>query len=221
MAIAALDPLVDAFHLMTYDYAVSDITGAVALSPNAPLFTPSSPNAVQMSINYTVMNYLAADIEPSKIYVGIALYGHSFYAPGLTGSAWSKFGANASNSGLCCGPLKATMGGAPGQITSQCGTFMYSEVVAAGATLHAYDNETQSDIAYFAAQGADGYTPAGTWVTYTGLQSAAAITDYAVANKLGAVFIFDSSMDTMEAGAWTYQMTNHIADRAAGISRND
>lgn len=73
MAIAALDPLVDGFHLMTYDYAVSDITGTVNLSPNAPLYTPSAAGAVQMSVNYTVSNYLAAGIHPSKIFVGIAM----------------------------------------------------------------------------------------------------------------------------------------------------
>ena len=211
MAIAALDPLVDAFHLMTYDYAVSDITGAVNLSPNAPLYTPSAAGAVAMSVNYTVTNYLAAGIEPSKISVGIALYGHSFYAPGLGASAWAAFGAPSSNSGSCCGPLKATMGGQPGPFTTQCGTYMYSEIVAAGAGLHAFDNETMSDIAYFPVQGADGYTPAGTWISYTGPKSADAIATYAVDNKLGGVFIFDSSMDTRVGGAWTYEVTNGIA----------
>ncbi len=85
MAIAALDPLVDGFHLMTYDYAVSDITGTVNLSPNAPLYTPSAPGTVQMSVNYTVQNYLAAGIHPSKIFVGIALCVWSSFA-----RAWSR-----------------------------------------------------------------------------------------------------------------------------------
>ena len=66
MASAALDPLVGGFHLMTYDYTVN-------LSPNAPLYTPSAAGAVQMSVNYTVSNYLAAGIHPSKIFVGIAM----------------------------------------------------------------------------------------------------------------------------------------------------
>ena len=211
MAIAALDPLVDAFNLMTYDYAVSDITGAVNLSPNAPLYTPAAAGAIAMSVNYTVSNYLAAGIEPSKLSVGIALYGHTFFAPSV-GGAWAGFGAPASNGGTCCGPLKATMGGQPGRITSQCGTYMYSEVVTAGAGNMTFDEETQSDIAYFPSLGSDGYTPAGTWVSYTGPKSAAAIAQYAVDNKLGGVFIFDSSMDTRDNGAWTYNLTNHIAD---------
>ena len=78
MAVAALDPYVSGFHLMTYDYAVSDIPGAGPFSPNAPLYTPSNPNAVQMSISYSVENYLAAGVHPSKISVGIPLYSHSW-----------------------------------------------------------------------------------------------------------------------------------------------
>jgi GH18 family chitinase len=211
MAVASLEKYVDAFHLMTYDYAVSDITGAVNLSPNAPLFTPSAPGTVAMSINYTVSNYLAAGVNASLLQVGIALYGHTFFAPGL--ADWSAFGALASNSGACCGPLKPTMGGQPGKITSQCGTYMYSEIVAATGGQYAYDNETQSDIAYFPAQSGDSWTPAGTWITYTGKSSAKAITDYATAQNLGGVFVFDSSMDSRVGGAWTYEMMNVIADQ--------
>lgn len=93
---------------------------------------------------------------------------------------------------------------------------MFSETLLAGATLTDFDNETMSDIAYFAAEGADGYTPAGTWVTYTGQKSAVAIADYIVANNLGGAFAFDSSMDTMSAdGTWTYTLMNVIADELA------
>jgi hypothetical protein len=123
----------------------TDGTGAVALSPNAPLYTPTAPNTVAMSVSYTVQNYLAAGIEPSKISVGIAMYGHTYYAPGLAN--WSGFGAPAQSSGFCCGPLKPTMGGQPGPAAGQCGTYMYSEIVASLPANAAYDNETQSDIA--------------------------------------------------------------------------
>jgi chitinase len=215
MAIAALDPLVDGFHLMTYDYAVSDITGAVALSPNAPLYTPTAPNTVAMSVSYTVQNYLAAGIEPSKISVGIAMYGHTYYAPGLAN--WSGFGAPAQSSGFCCGPLKPTMGGQPGPAAGQCGTYMYSEIVASLPANAAYDNETQSDIAYFPTEGGDAYTPAGTWITFTSPRSATAIAQYAAGLNLGSVFTFDSSMDTMSADGktFTYGMMNTIADALA------
>lgn len=50
MAISKLAPYVDEIHSMTYDYAVSDVAGAGPMSPNAPLYTPSAPGTVQMSI---------------------------------------------------------------------------------------------------------------------------------------------------------------------------
>jgi GH18 family chitinase len=187
------------------------VTGNVVLGPNAPLYSPSEAGILPMSVNYTVQNYLGAGVPPSKLSMGIALYGHSFYAPNL-GAKWNGFGAQAQNSGLCCGPLKSTFGGVPGQNTEQCGTFMYSEIVAAGAQLDALNNETMSDVAYFTAQGADGYTPAGTWVTYTGPRSAALLAKYAVDNQLGSAFTFDCSMDTYEGDAFTFKLSNLIAD---------
>lgn len=73
MAVGLLAPHVDRFHVMSYDYAVSDIPAAGGLSPNAPLYTPSAPGAVQMSINDTVSAYLSAGVAASKIWVGIPL----------------------------------------------------------------------------------------------------------------------------------------------------
>lgn len=138
------------------------------------------------------------------------MYGHTYYAPGLAN--WSSFGAPAQSSGFCCGPLKPTMGGQPGRVAGQCGTYMYSEIVASQPANAAFDNETQSDVAYFPAPGGDGYTPAGTWLTYTSPRSAAAIARFAAAHGLGSVFTFDSSMDTMDGGKFTYTLMNTIAD---------
>lgn len=214
MSIAQLEPYVDAFHLMTYDYTVSDITGAGAvLAPNAPLYTPANPNVTQMSISYTIENYLNATVPPEKIMVGIALYGHTWFSPGLSGNAWEGFGQPAYVQGACCGPFVSTNGAKPGQGSSLCGTYMYSEIVAAGAQMHTLDNATGSDIAYFTAMGADGYTAPGTWLTYTGPDSAQAIIAYAKSKNLAGAFVFDSSMDTLTSGGqWTYELTNTIAD---------
>lgn len=48
---------IDSWHIMSYDYQVSDLSGAAAsmMSPNAPLYNPDPP-ALQMSINQTVHN---------------------------------------------------------------------------------------------------------------------------------------------------------------------
>jgi hypothetical protein len=73
MAVAQLDPYVDAFHLMTYDYTVSDIVASDAvLAPNAPLYTPANASVTQMSVDYTNHNYLNATVAPSKIMLGIS-----------------------------------------------------------------------------------------------------------------------------------------------------
>lgn len=42
---------------------------------------------------------------------------------------------------------------------------MYSEILAAGFDGY-YDNLTESMIGYLASEGKDGYTPAGTWISY-------------------------------------------------------
>ena len=119
--------------------------------------------------------------------------------------------------GACCGPLAATNGGKPGQVSNQCGTYMYDEVLAAlggpGSTTF-YDNETQSDIAYFTGVGADGYTTPGTWVSYNGERSVKAIAAYAKALGLGGAFVFEPSMDTVDSSGstWSYTLMNAIAD---------
>lgn len=209
MAVSQLAAFVTRFHVMSYDYAVSDVTAVNGTSPNAPLYTP--PDApVQMSVNDTVVSYLQAGVPASKIMVGVALYGHTWYVPGLAGTAWQRYGQTPQIQGQCCGPFASTYGAKPGLGASQCGTMMYSELVAAlgsgGAAATYYSNETACDIAYFSAQGADGYTAPGTWVTYNGPQSVAAIAAYAKDLGLAGVFTFDASMDTA-----AYELTNAIA----------
>ena len=62
--------------------------------------------------------------------VGLPLYAHSWYVPGLTGTDWHHFGHKSVNQGECCGPFKATMGAKPGQGCGLCGSMMYSEILA-------------------------------------------------------------------------------------------
>jgi hypothetical protein len=113
------------------------------------------------------MDYLRVDKVPAeKIYVGIPLYGHAWYNTGLTGNTWKKFGNPSMVQGLCCGPFQQTNGAQPGKGSSQCGTMMWSEIQAAQPDQYYYDNHTRSAIGYFTKQGADGYTAAGTWLTY-------------------------------------------------------
>jgi hypothetical protein len=88
---------------------------------------------------------------------------------------------------------------------------MYSEILAAKPEVF-FDNHSQSTIGYFPTQGADGYTQAGTWVSYNDLTSSQAIVGYQQARHLAGVFIYSSDMDTKEGDTWTYQLMNGIAD---------
>jgi hypothetical protein len=42
------------WHVMSYDYAVSDVTGQSMTSPNCPLYNPPKDQGLQMSINQTI-----------------------------------------------------------------------------------------------------------------------------------------------------------------------
>lgn len=216
MNVGALAPYLDHFNVMSYDYTVPDVSNPGVMSPNAPLYTPpAASNATQMSINTTVANYLAAGVPPSKIWVGIPMYGHSWYNANLAANnAWQAWGNTPQVQGMCCGPFQATYGGRPGQGASQCGVMMYSEIVAAAPQLTYYDKVTESNIAYMSAQGADGWTPAGTWITYNDIDSITAIVEYAASMGLGGIFVFDASMDTVApGGGFTYKVMNAIADQ--------
>jgi len=88
---------------------------------------------------------------------------------------------------------------------------MYSEMQAANASMQYFDPVTQSDIAYWTTAGLDSHTEKGTWLTYNGVKSVQAITQYAIDKGLRGVFIFDTSMDSVENGQMTYKLTKAIA----------
>merc|ERR1712072_1433157 len=216
MGLKEASQYVDHWNIMNYDYVVSDTPSGATMSPNAPLYTPSASGAAQMSIDYTVQGYLAEGVPPSKIMVGVPFYGHTWYEPGMSG--WQNFGGQGQIQGECCGPFKQTYAGKPGKVCSQCGVMMYSEILAAGCTSQ-YDDETKSDIAYCSSAGQDGYTEAGTWITYNGKQSIHEITEYAMDKGLAGVFVFDTSMDTVAgANGESLELMNQIADDLAGGS---
>ncbi|XP_065187079.1 acidic mammalian chitinase-like [Sycon ciliatum] len=206
-----MDNYIDYWHVMTYDYTVSDIANSSVTSPNCPLYSPPESSVVQWSLNYTVQGYLAAGVPASKIIIGIPLYGHTWFAPGLTGDAWKTYGLKGEIQGLCCGPFKQTYGAKYGKGCQLCGTMMVSEIDASGPQTF-YDKKTETMIAYLPEDSSDGWTKAGTWITYNEETSAAAITKYAVDNKLAGVFVFDTSMDTMDfgSGTFTYKVSKTV-----------
>jgi len=208
MDVAQVTQYIDKWHIMSYDYAVSDLPTPSVTSPNCPLYLPPSP-AVQMSVNQTVFNYLGQGIPASKIMIGLALYGHTWFTPGT--SNWKEFGTGGQIQGTCCGPFQNTYGAQPGRGSSMCGTMMYSEIQKAEPSTF-YDEKTQSMIGYWTQQGADGYTAAGTWLSYNDAQSLSAITKYGMQHSVDGVFVFDASMDSISNGAFTYDLMNAVAN---------
>ena len=141
---------IDYWNLMDYDYSVSDIDSATVTAPNQPLYPPASESATvsQDSVSTTVEGYINAGVNASMLNLGIAYYGHLWYVPGLSGqSAWNKFGITAQIQTACCGPMAQTYGAKPGKYNQLCGTYMYSEILAAGFE-KILNNETQSNIGY-------------------------------------------------------------------------
>jgi chitinase len=216
MNIKAATPYVDMWHVMSYDYTVSDLPDASAakMSPNAPLNNPT--NGLAMSISSTVQDYLSFGVPVEKIMVGIPYYGHSWYQPNLVGTTnWQKFGNNGIIQGKCCGPFQQTYGAKYGKGCNMCGTMMYSEIEA-GKPATYYDSTSQSMIGFWNATGADGWTEPGTWISYNDLQSVTAITNYAKQQGLSGVFVFDTSMDSVSGSSFTYELSNKIADTLGG-----
>jgi GH18 family chitinase len=207
-------PYLDAWHVMTYDYAVSDTEGGKTTSPNCPLFMPkSAPAAEQMSVKDSMDYYLEQNVPVSKLMFGVPLYAHTWFVPGLTGQEnWGKFGLTAKIQGLCCGPFKSTYGAKFGKGCSLCGSMMYSEILEAGCP-SVWDNETQSDIAYCETEGKDGYTPAGTWMSWNSIKSAQAFVAWEIAQGMAGIFVYSTDMDTVDSGGtWTYKYMNAMAD---------
>jgi chitinase len=217
MNIKAATPYVDMWHVMSYDYTVSDLpdSSAAVMSPNAPLNNPTG--GLAMSISSTVNDYISFGVPVNKIMVGIPYYGHTWYQPSLVNSNnWQKFGNSGIKQNACCGPFQDTYGAKYGKGCNMCGTMMYSEVQF-GQPSTFYDTTSESMIGFWNTQGADGWTAPGTWISYNDPRSCQAIVNFAKTKGLAGVFVFDSSMDTVTSGGqWTYNLTNTIANALGG-----
>merc|ERR1719322_92847 len=119
---------------MNYENTVPDVPGGSMMSPCRRL------QVLCRCPLTTVQGYLNAGVPASKVMVGVAFYGHTWYAQGM--SSWQSFGGSGSVQGECCGPFKQTYGAKPGMACQQCGVMMYSEIMAAGCET-TYDDETQ------------------------------------------------------------------------------
>jgi len=209
---------IDWWNIMSYDYSVSDTPFAKYAAINQPVYNTSADNIPdKWSMNYTIHGYLDLGVDPQKMMIGIALYAHTWFVPGLTGIDWHKFGLPATQQKACCGPFRGTYGAKAGAGCALCGSMMYSEVMAANCAHH-FDTETASDMMYCNADGDDKYTKNGTFISYNSEKSYCEISQLIKKNGLKGGFVFDTSMDTLEDGKFTYGISGMLADDLHGDS---
>ncbi len=98
MDMAGMDPYVDAWNLMAYDYAGSwDTTSG---HQSNIYLNPDNALATKFSTEQAVGDYLNKGIAPSKVMLGLPLYGRSFEATNGLGQAYSGVGAGTIQSGI-------------------------------------------------------------------------------------------------------------------------
>ena len=87
--IPTIDAALDHWNLMSYDYFVSDIDSANVTAPNSllhPLGLPGFPS--NWNTEDSIKAYIAAGATASKLVLGLAYYGHTWYTPGITDDSW-------------------------------------------------------------------------------------------------------------------------------------
>jgi len=208
-----LNQYVDRWHVMNYDYWVSDTYDSenpskpVLTQPNMPLQTyTSQPGSgdipVTNSVTDTMTFYINAGIPANKLAMGLAYYGHSWWNPELGPDAkntWKTFNQPGKVQGGCCGALAPTYGGAMAKKIPLCGSLAYMEIVddlqndAIVVTYH--DAATSSDIAFWVSDSPTSGIKQGTWLTYSGAQSVTEAIQYANTQSMVGAFSWDLSMD--------------------------
>lgn len=218
--VAELDKELHHWNLMTYDYYVSDIKSANITAPNQNLYSVTGPGFVeQWSTSDTVKAYKEAGAAPNKLWLGLAFYAHSWYVPDVQGDDWKKYGLKATipsggqSHNECCGDFQGTYGVKGGKGCHQCGSMMHSEIMAAGFET-TYDEASGSNIGYMKEDSQDGYTKAGTWISFIDKDAIKKQTQWAMDQGMGGAFSFDASMDTVDfaTGEFTYELTKEFAD---------
>ncbi|KAH8675631.1 glycoside hydrolase superfamily, partial [Xylariales sp. PMI_506] len=98
MNLAGMDQYVDAWNLMAYDYAGGwdSTTGHQANL----YYNPSLPLSTKYNTEQAVLYYLAQGIAPTKLTLGMPLYGRSFESTGGLGQPYSGVGTGSMEAGV-------------------------------------------------------------------------------------------------------------------------
>ncbi|KAL6854616.1 glycoside hydrolase family 18 protein [Trichoderma novae-zelandiae] len=94
----AIDPYLDAWHLMAYDYAGGwdDLSG----DQSNVFHDPTNPNRTKANSEQAVNDYVAAGVNPEKIILGIPLYGRSFMDTDGPGRPYKGLGVGSIEEGV-------------------------------------------------------------------------------------------------------------------------
>lgn len=153
---------VDIINLMTYDFHGSwdHTTGE-----NSPLYDPQSELSVDSAVSY----WIESGAPPSKLVLGIPLYGRTFTLADTT-----HFGLNAPTYGP----------GEPGPLTRTSGFLGYNEICV-NRWSEVYDPVQKVPYAHNGNQ----------WVGYDNEQSIEEKVEYAKGKKLGGVMVWSIETD--------------------------
>ena len=87
--VPTMDAALDTWNLMDYDYFVSDVDSANVTMPNSLLHALDLPGFdANWSTEATIQAYLDRGATASKMAMGLAYYGHTWYTPNIKDDSW-------------------------------------------------------------------------------------------------------------------------------------